>query len=52
MDCSIKKTMNKNKNIHDTYDYAFVAFPVGFGGIREPFYGTYDEFNAQYPDKI
>lgn len=50
MNSTIKKTMNKYKNIYDTYDYAFVGFPIGFGGIKEPFYGTYDEFIELYPD--
>ena len=51
MNKTIKRTMQKYKNINDTYNYAFVGIPKGFGGrVTESFYGTLDEFYLQYPD--
>ena len=49
MNRTIKKTMKKYEDIEETYNYAFVGFPKGFGGIKKPFYGTYDEFKKKYP---
>ncbi len=46
----IKKTLKKYGDFKDTYTYAYVGFPKGFGGIEEPFYGTFDAFNKKYPD--
>lgn len=47
---TIKKTLKKYKNFKDTYKYAYVGVPKGFGGISESFYGSFDEFNQKYPN--
>ncbi len=46
----ITKTLKKYDNFEKTYTHAYVGFPKGFGGIQEPFYGTFYEFNKKYPD--
>ncbi len=46
----IKKTLKQYDNFENTYTHAYVGFPKGFGGIKEPFYGTFYEFNKKYPD--
>lgn len=50
MKIKIKKILNKYSNIKDTYQYAYVGIPKGFGGLEEPFYGNFDEFQKKHPD--
>jgi len=46
----IKKTKKKYKNFTDSFKYAYIGVPAGYGGLENPFYGTYDEFLKIYPD--
>ena len=50
MNNSIKKTQDKYSNFIDTYNYSFVGFPKGFGGIKKAFYGSFNEFKKKYPN--
>ena len=50
MNATIKETLKKYENFDDTYKYAYVGFPKGFAGIEKAFYGTFYEFNKQYPN--
>lgn len=50
MNHTIKETIKKYENFDDTYRYAYIGFPKGFGGIKKAFYGTFDEFNKKYPN--
>lgn len=46
-----KKNVKKQyKNFNDSFKYAYIGVPKGFGGLKKPFYGTYDEFKKIYPN--
>ncbi len=46
----IKNVKNKYKNFKDSFKYAYIGVPKGYGGLKQPFYGTYDEFKKIYPN--
>jgi len=46
----LKKMKKKYKNFKDSFKYAYIGVPAGYGGLEGPFYGTYDEFQKIYPD--
>ncbi|MEA1915775.1 MAG: hypothetical protein U9N30_10750, partial [Campylobacterota bacterium] len=50
MNSTIEQTLNQYKNFKDTYRYAYVGFPQGFGGLKKAFYGTFDEFIKTHPN--
>lgn len=47
---NIKKTIEKYKNIDDTYKYAFIGVPKGCGGLKKSFLGTLNKFKKLYPN--
>ncbi|MEA3553033.1 MAG: hypothetical protein U9R39_01380 [Campylobacterota bacterium] len=46
----INKTLKKYPNISDTFNYAYIGVPKGVGGLKEDYFGTYNEFLSKYPD--
>lgn len=46
----LKKMKKKYKNFSDSFKYAYIGVPAGYGGLQRPFYGTYDEFMEIHPD--
>ncbi len=46
----INKTLSKYNNFKDTYKYAYIGIPKGFGGLKEPYYGTLNKFKKKYPN--
>ena len=47
---NLKKIRQKYANFSDSYTYAYIGVPAGYGGLEHPFYGTFDEFLKTYPD--
>ena len=45
----LKSIRKKYKNFSDCFTYAYIGVPAGYGGLENPFYGTYDEFLKMYP---
>jgi len=45
-----KNVKNQYENFNDSFKYAYIGVPKGFGGLKKPFYGTYDEFKKIYPN--
>lgn len=46
----IISTQKEYTNIEDTYKYAFIGIPKGFGGLKKPYFGTLNKFKKKYPD--
>ncbi len=46
----ILKTLNKYDNFKDTFKYAYIGLPKGFGGLKENYYGSLNKFKKKYPD--
>lgn len=46
----IINTINKYENINDTYKYAYIGIPKGYGGLKKSYYGTFNKFKKKYPN--
>lgn len=46
----IIKTLGEYENFEDTYKYAYIGIPKGFGGLEKSYFGTLNKFKKKYPD--
>ncbi len=47
---NIIKTLCEYDNFKDTYKYAYIGIPKGFGGLKKPYYGMLNKFKKKYPN--
>ncbi|MGA1940627.1 hypothetical protein [Arcobacter sp. YIC-310] len=45
-----QKIINSFKDFDNTYKYAFIGIPKGFGGLKEHYFGTLQNFKKLYPN--
>ena len=44
------KLIEKFKDFENSYKYAYIGIPKGFGGLEKPYYGTLNKFKKLYPN--